>query len=190
MEYIIRCVPITLDPNTAHATLKFSEELTCVQYGSQQALPHNPERCTSRVSVLGATGFRSGKHSWTVDVSQAKDWCIGVARESINRKSTIFLSPPDGFWVIGQANGDSLYAQTTSRTTITMKQKPEKVAVELDCDKGKVIFTNAADSKVIHTFKDKFAEAVLPYFSLGLCDDKKNANKLRICPQTINVKIE
>uniref|UniRef100_A0A3P9ASK2 B30.2/SPRY domain-containing protein n=1 Tax=Maylandia zebra TaxID=106582 RepID=A0A3P9ASK2_9CICH len=167
--------PVVLDPNTAQSNLEFSEELSCVQYSSKKLLPNNPERLINRVSVLGATGFTSGKHSWTVDVGQGKDWYIGVALDSIQRKNTIFLSPAEGFWVIGLSNGDSLWAQTTPRSKLPMKEKPNRITVELDYEKGKVIFINAADSTKIHTFKDRFTEKVFPYFSPGLCEDKKKS---------------
>uniref|UniRef100_A0A3B5A2F4 Zinc-binding protein A33-like n=1 Tax=Stegastes partitus TaxID=144197 RepID=A0A3B5A2F4_9TELE len=168
MATVVKYVPITLDPNTAQSNLAFSQELSCVQYSSKQLLPDNPERCTSRVCALGANGFISGKHSWTVDVGRGTDWYIGVAQESIKRKSTIFLNPSEGFWVIGLCNGDSFWAQTSPRTKLVTKQKPERITVEVDCDKGKVVFTNAADLAVIHTFKDKFTERIFPYFSPGL----------------------
>ncbi|XP_022611830.1 zinc-binding protein A33-like [Seriola dumerili] len=190
MINIVRYVPITLDPNTAQSNLKFSEELTCVQYGSKQLIPDNPERCISRVCVLGATGFRSGKHSWTVDVGQSKDWYIGVARESIKRKSTVFLNPAEGFWVIGLSNGDSFWAQTSPRTKLMLKQKPERITVELDCDKGKVVFINAADLTTIHTFKEKFTERIFPYVSPGLYEEGKISRPLTICPLTITVDVK
>lgn len=179
-----------MDPNTAQPNLKFSEELTCVQYSTKQLLPDNPERCTSRVSVLGAAGFMSGKHSWTVDVGQGKDWYIGVAQESIKRKRTVFLNPTEGFWVIGLCNGDSFWAQTSPRTKLVLKQKPERITVELDCDKGKVVFINADDLTTIHTFKDRFTEKIFPYFSPGLYEDGKNSRPLKICPLTIKVDVE
>nr|XP_024659048.1 E3 ubiquitin-protein ligase TRIM39 [Maylandia zebra] len=168
----------------------YSEELSCVQYSSKKLLPNNPERLVSRISVLGATGFTSGKHSWTLDVGQGKDWYIGVALDSIQRKNTIFLSPAEGFWVIGLSNGDSLWAQTISRSKLPMKEKPNRITVELDYDRGKVVFINAADSTKIHTFKDKFTEKVFPYFPPGLCKDVQNASPLTICPQIIKVKVE
>ncbi|XP_039470384.1 zinc-binding protein A33-like [Oreochromis aureus] len=190
MEDIVRCVPVVLDPNTAQFNLELSEELSCVQYSSKKLLPNNTERLINRVSVLGATGFTSGKHSWTVDVGQGKDWYIGVALDSIQRKNTIFLSPAEGFWVIGLSNGDSLWAQTTPRSKLPMKEKPNRITVELDYERGKVIFINAADSTKIHTFKDKFTEKVFPYFSPGLCEDKKKSSKLKICPQVVKVQVE
>uniref|UniRef100_A0A8C5D554 Zinc-binding protein A33-like n=1 Tax=Gouania willdenowi TaxID=441366 RepID=A0A8C5D554_GOUWI len=165
--------PITLDPNTAHSNLKISPDLRSVHYSKQQPLPDNPERCTSQVCVLGAPGFTSGKHHWTVDVGQGKQWYIGVASESIKRKITTFLTPSEGFWIIGRSNGDTLCM-------------PVRVSVELDYDKGKVIFTNAADLTLLHTFKGKFKEKVFPYFSPGLLEDGENLIPLTISETPFN----
>ncbi|XP_072242039.1 zinc-binding protein A33-like [Leuresthes tenuis] len=190
MVNTIAYAPVVFDPNTAQSNLKFSHELTCVQYSSQQPLPDNPERCTSNVCVLGTTGFKSGKHSWTVEVGQGKDWYIGVARESIQRKSPVFFNPAEGFWVIGLRNGNSLWAQTSPSTNLTMKQNLDRITVELDYEKGKVVFINAENSTVIYTFKDRFTERIFPYFSPGVYKDWKNSSPLTICPQTITVDIE
>lgn len=168
----------------------FSKELTSVQYSRKQILPDNPERCTNRVCALGATGFTSGKHSWTVEVGQGKEWCIGVVQESIKRKSTVFLNPAEGFWVIALCNGDSIWAQTSPRTKLVLKQKPERITVQLDYDKGKVVFINAADLTTMHTFKDRFKERVFPYFSPGLNEDGKNSTPLTICPLTVTVDVK
>lgn len=181
--------PITLDPNTAQSNLIFSDEFTSVQYSSKQLLPDNPERCNNRMSVLGATGFTSGKHSWTVDVGQSCEWYIGVVTESIRRKSTIFLNPAEGFWVIGVCNGDTYWAQTSPRTRLVVKRKLQRITVELDYEKGKVVFLNAVGSTPIHTFKDKFTERIFPYFAPGMCELGKTSTPLRICPQTIAMHV-
>lgn len=161
-----------------------------MQYSSQQLLPDNPERCTSRVCVLGAKGFTWGKHSWTVDVGQGKNWYIGVAQESIKRKTAVFLVPTEGFWVIGRVDGDSYWAETTSRFKLVMKQKPEKITVKVDYEKGKVVFINATDLSTIHTFTDRFTEKIFPFFSPGLYDETKSSSPLKICPLNIRVKVE
>lgn len=153
-------------------------------------MPNNPERCTSRVCVLGDTGFTSGKQSWTVEVGQGRDWYIGVAQESIKRKTTVFLNPAEGFWVIGLCNGGSFWAQTSPRTKLVLKQKPEKITVKLDCDRGKVVFLNAADSTPIHMFSGRFTEKIFPFFSPGLCDEEKNSTPLTICPLTITLDVK
>ncbi|XP_057693147.1 zinc-binding protein A33-like isoform X2 [Corythoichthys intestinalis] len=189
MEHLVKYVPITLDPNTAQANLELSEELSCMQYSSQRALPDNPERCTGGVCVLGAGGFVSGKHSWTVDVSRGKDWYIGVVRESIQRKGAMSLKPSDGVWIIGGMIGDVLWAQTSPRTRLEWKQKAERITVELDYDKGKVAFINAADSKSIFTFKDKFTERIFPYFSVGIHEEGSGSFPLAICSQNITLTV-
>lgn len=160
-----------------------------MQYNSMQKLPDNPERCTNSVCVLGATGFTSGKHSWTIDVGEGKNWYIGVANESIKRKQAAFLSPSEGFWVIGLCNGDSYWAKTAESTKLVLKQKPQRITVELDYAKGKVVFINAATFTQIHTFKDKFRERIFPYFSPGMNEDGNRSHPLTICPMTITVDV-
>ncbi|KAL0968843.1 hypothetical protein UPYG_G00272610 [Umbra pygmaea] len=191
MSDIVQWVPITLDPNTAQSNLSFSEELTSVWYDSKRLLPDNTERFTSRMAVLGNTGFTCGKHSWTVEVGQTRDWYIGVARESVKRKSTVFLNPAEGFWVIGMCNGHTYWAQTSPRLRLPVKKerRPWRIRVELDYDRGKVLFLNASDSALIHMFKDKFNEKVFPYFSPGVCAEGNNSSSLAICPMTIAVEV-
>ncbi|XP_037109929.1 zinc-binding protein A33-like [Syngnathus acus] len=189
MEGLVKYAPIALDPNTAQANLEISEELTCVQYSSQRMFPDNPERCTGGVCVLGAGGFVSGKHSWTVDVSQGKDWYIGVVRESIQRKGAMSLKPSEGVWIIGGIIGEVLWAQTSPRTKLDWKCKANRITVELDYDKGKVVFINAADGKIIFIFKDKFTERIFPYFSTGIHDEGSGSFPLTVCPQTIRLAI-
>lgn len=123
-------------------------------------------------------------------MGQGKEWYIGVAAESIKRKSVVFLNPAEGFWVIGLCNGDSFWAQTSPRAKLVLKQKPERITVKLDHDKGKVVFINAADLTTIHTFSDRFTERIFPYFSPGLYQEGKNSSPLIICPQKITVGVE
>ncbi|XP_077451715.1 zinc-binding protein A33-like [Stigmatopora argus] len=189
MKHLVNYVPITLDPNTAQANLELSEELSCMKYSSQRALPDNPERCTGGVCVLGAGGFVSGKHSWTVDVSRGKDWYIGVVRESIQRKGAMPLKPSEGVWIIGGMIGDVLWAQTSPRTKLEWKQKAKRITVELDYDKGKVVFVNTADSKSIFIFKEKFTERIFPYFSVGIHEEGSGSFPLALCSQNIKLSI-
>uniref|UniRef100_A0A8C2C3M6 Uncharacterized protein n=1 Tax=Cyprinus carpio TaxID=7962 RepID=A0A8C2C3M6_CYPCA len=167
---------VNFDPNTAHPNLIISDELTTMTYGKKQQLPDNLERCTSRMAVLAANSFDSGKQRWFVEVAYSKEWYIGVARESIKRKTAVFLNPKEGFWVISN-NEESYWAQTSPRTRLTLKKTPQIITVELDYDKGKVSFSDSADGGSIYTFKDKFTERIFPYFATGI----KEGNTLRIC---------
>ncbi|KAI4875795.1 hypothetical protein NFI96_002436 [Prochilodus magdalenae] len=185
MEKEVKHCPIILDPTTAHPNLIISDELSSVCYGKKLHLPDNAERCTSRMAVLGSTGFMSGKHCWDVEVGDSKEWYIGVARESIKRKTSVFLNPSEGFWVIGLNNQDSYWAQTSPRLRLTLKKRPQRISVELDYEKGKVTFSNAADGSTIYTFKDKFTERMFPYFSPGI--HVKGQYPLKICALKVSI---
>lgn len=180
--HILFLGPLYLDPNTAQANLSLSDELTCVHYGKKHPVPSNHERCSSRMAVLAAGGFTSGKHSWDVDVGEGTNWYIGVVRESINRKDTVFLNPAEGFWVIGLCS-DTYWAQTSPRTRLSVRSKPQKITVELDYDKGKVTFLSAGDGSVMHTFREKFTGKIFPFFSPGMYEEGRSTpSPLRICP--------
>ncbi|XP_066541766.1 zinc-binding protein A33-like [Hoplias malabaricus] len=185
MEEVVKYCPITLDPNTAHSNLILSQELSSVHYGKKQSLPDNPERCSSRMAVLGSTGFISGKHIWEVEVGESQEWYLGVVRESIKRKTTVFLNPSEGFWVIGLTNGNKYWAQTSPRTRLALKKKLERVTVELDYEKGKIIFLNAADGGMVYTFKVKLTEKIFPYFSPGIQVDGEYP--LKISPLKVSI---
>ncbi|XP_056110564.1 zinc-binding protein A33-like [Rhinichthys klamathensis goyatoka] len=176
MENDVSYCSVHFDPNTAHPNLIIRDELTTISYGEKQQLPDNPDRCMGSMAVLAARGFNSGKQRWDVEVAHSKEWYVGVAQESIKRKTAVFLSPAEGFWVIAN-NEESYWAQTSPRTRLTLKKKPQVITVELDYDKGKVSFSNAADGASIYTFKEKFTERVFPYFAAGI----NKGNTLRIC---------
>lgn len=128
------------------------------------------------MAVLAASGFISGKQRWYVEVAHSKEWYVGVARVSIKRKTAVFLNPAEGFWVIAN-NEESYWAQTSPRTRLTLKKKPQVITVEMDYDRGKVSFSNTANGASIYTFKDKFTERIFPYFATGI----NEGNTLRIC---------
>ncbi|XP_035381709.1 LOW QUALITY PROTEIN: zinc-binding protein A33-like [Electrophorus electricus] len=183
----VKSCPIALDPNTAQPNMILSDEVMSVRYGKKQQLPDNPECCSSRLAVLASTDFTLGKHCWDVEVGDSQEWYIGVARESIKRKTAVFLNPAEGFWVTGLSNGETYWAQTSPRTRLALKKRPQRITVELDYEKGKVAFLNAVDGSIIYMFKDKFTERIFPYFSPGIHGDGENA--LRICPLKVSITL-
>ena len=107
-------------------------------------------------------------------------------REAIKRKSNDVMSKAEGMRVIGLCNGDKYWAQTSTRTQLSVRNRPQRILVELDYDKGRVVFFNAADLTSIHTFKDRFTERMFPYLSPGMSQSGKSCIPMRICPLTIS----
>ncbi|XP_062338540.1 zinc-binding protein A33-like [Osmerus eperlanus] len=134
-------VDVTLDPDTAHPDLILSEDGKQVRDGDiEQDLPDNPERFDRCVSVLGKQGFSSGRLYYEVQVEGKTEWDLGVARESINRKGYITPSPNNGYWAVCLRNGDQYKALAGPYVLLSLRQKPQKVGVFVDYEKGLVSF--------------------------------------------------
>uniref|UniRef100_A0A3B3CMQ3 Tripartite motif containing 35-12 n=1 Tax=Oryzias melastigma TaxID=30732 RepID=A0A3B3CMQ3_ORYME len=135
MKEKVHFSPVLLDPNTANGWLYLSDDLTSVRRGeTPQQLPDNPERNMKYASVFGSEGFRSGKHSWEVEVGDHPKWIIGVAKESVNRKGERSVSPEDGCWCLSHCNGK--YINTLCRF-LTVTKGLQKIRVHSKCYTGR-----------------------------------------------------
>ncbi|KAM9559346.1 zinc-binding protein A33 [Salvelinus alpinus] len=165
MQDVITYTPVTLDPNTADTCLSLSDDLTSLRYTEEEErLPDNPERFCYYECVLGSEGFNSGRHTWDVEVGVNSEWAVGVARETVSRKEWFPPSPERGLWTICYYGGE-YRARTASATPLVLKRRPLEVRVQLDWDRGRVIFSDASDNTLIYKFQHKFTQRVFPYFS-------------------------
>uniref|UniRef100_A0A674AWH4 B30.2/SPRY domain-containing protein n=1 Tax=Salmo trutta TaxID=8032 RepID=A0A674AWH4_SALTR len=147
-------VDVTLDPDTAQRELILSEDGKEVRYGdTQQNLPNNPKRFDPVLIVLGKEGFSSGRFYYEVTVTGKTGWSLGVARESINRKGNITLSPDSG-------------SCAPIFTPLYLREKPQKVGVFVDYEEGQVSFYDVEARSHIYSFTGyTFTEKRYPCFN-------------------------
>ncbi|GCB84677.1 hypothetical protein scyTo_0025336, partial [Scyliorhinus torazame] len=173
---------LTLNPKTANPWLILSSDLTSVKMGEQrQVLQDRPERFDRCACVLGAEGFKSGRHYWEVEVGDKTEWDLGVAKKSCDRKGRIKRMPDDGYWRLSLRGGGEYKAFTAPPTYLSLNVDPRKIGVYLDYEGGQVSFYNADDMSHLHTFTDAFVEKLYPYFCPCLNDGGKNAGLMKIC---------
>ncbi len=145
-----------LDPNTAYSCLVVSDDLTSVRRSENNPLiSDNPERFDGCPCVLGSEGFNSGTHCWDVEVKESSDWSLGVTTASNQRKGDDFFNTND--WSV-QYGWFELFG-------FSVKQKLERVRVDLDYDRGTVSFSDPVTNTHLHTFTSTFTHTLFPFFS-------------------------
>ncbi|XP_067441712.1 E3 ubiquitin-protein ligase TRIM21-like [Thunnus thynnus] len=175
-------VDVTLDPDTAYPELILSDDGKQVNCGDvMKNLPDNPERFSINPCVLGKQSFSSGRFYFEVQVKGKTKWTLGVAKESINRKGLITLSPEDGYWTIWLRY--DYIAHDDSSVRLSLKSQPQKVGVFVDYEEGLVSFYDVDAAALIYSFTGcSFTEKLYPYFSPCNSDGGKNSAPLIICP--------
>ncbi|XP_043925535.1 zinc-binding protein A33-like [Protopterus annectens] len=184
MLKLIRPVPISLtfDPETAHPSLILSKDRAAVmQISEQRPVKQHPKRFEKSVNVLSTDGFISGSHYWEVWVGTKTKWDIGVARESVNRKTKVRLTPEDGYWTLRLRDGNEYIAATSPWTSLRLRNNPRKIGVFLDYEAGRVSFYDTDGGCHLFTFYDTFSGRLYPFFSTCFSDGGRNSEPLRLC---------
>ncbi|XP_026202376.1 tripartite motif-containing protein 35-like [Anabas testudineus] len=162
MQEMVSYTPVILDPNTAHPELILSEDLTSVKHGEKQKLPENPERLDDYPALLGSEGFNSEIHSWDVEVGHSPVWALGVIAESVLTSADRFSRI---FRIVFCDGKYTAYASSGVPAVVPVTKKFQRIRVLLDCNNGKLSFTDADTDTHIHTFIHTFTERMFPYFN-------------------------
>ncbi|XP_048058129.1 nuclear factor 7, ovary-like [Megalobrama amblycephala] len=170
MQDIVQNTPVILDPNTANPCLVLSDDLTSVRNSwIDQPLPDNPERFDCYECVLGSEGFNSGTHCWDVEVKESQYWSLGVTTASNQRKGYSFFNTD--VWCVSYG--------WTPDSGFRVKQKLDRVRVNLDYDRGRVSFSDPVTNTHLHTFTHTFTRTLFPFFWCNV------SSSLRILPVSI-----
>ncbi|MEQ2200892.1 hypothetical protein XENOCAPTIV_004493 [Xenoophorus captivus] len=160
-------VDVTLDPETAHHHLIVFANGKRVSHGNLKTLPSNPKRFSVAVNVLGKQSFSSGRFYFEVSVEGKTHWTVGVARESVDRKGTIHLSPQKGYWTVGLRN-NTYKAFSVPLVNLPLLFSVQNLGVFVDYDEGLVSFYDVEAEALIYSFTDcHFTQKLHPIISPG-----------------------
>lgn len=108
-------------------------------------------------------------------------WDLGVARQSVDRKGVVTLSPEDGYWTVCLRKGREYRACAGQAELLCLRQKPRVIGVFLDFEDGTVSFYDADAKSHIYSFTDyQFSEAMFPFFNPDMSDSGANTLPLTI----------
>ncbi|XP_026182440.1 zinc finger protein RFP-like [Mastacembelus armatus] len=174
-------VDVTLDPETAHPCLYIFDNGKQVKNTNSWLFNRDATgRFSKSACVLGKQYFSVGKYYYEVQVNGKTNWSLGVAKESINRKSEIMTECPNkSLWAIWFRNGNENKALGSA---VSSFPKREKVGVFVNYEEGLVSFYDVVGVSLIYDFTCcNFQEKLYPIF--GPCDvGGKNSSPLSISP--------
>lgn len=155
LEEIKKCcaVKVTLDPYTAHPCLVVSGNgSTVCDVGRKRKIEDNSTRFDFFHFVFAKEGFSSGRFYFEVILKEQRDWEIGVARESISKKSlNLLLSPENGCWTLGSYWG-CCQANANPPVKLSLQKEPKRIGVFVDYEKGMVSFYDVDTRALIYSF--------------------------------------
>lgn len=133
--------------------------------------------------MLAQQSFSFGRFYYEVQVTGKTDWTLGVAKESVNRKGIIPLSPVNGYWAVGLRNGNEYLSLTSPVVSLSLKFRPQRVGVFVSYEEGLVSFYDVDEAVHLYSFTDCcFTEKLFPFFSPGLNHGGVNSAPLIITP--------
>ncbi|XP_056310646.1 NLR family CARD domain-containing protein 3-like [Danio aesculapii] len=163
---------LTLDPNTAHTRLIFSEEnreVKCVW--KNQSYPDHPDRFDGVYQVLCRESV-CGRCYWETDWSGYHAVYISVSYKSIRRKGR-----GDESWFGYNAQSWSLicfssrftFIHNNTETDLPVKRLSRRIGVFVDHSAGTLIFYNIYRDtmSLIHSVQTTFTEPLWPGFGLS-----------------------
>ncbi|XP_047432934.1 butyrophilin subfamily 1 member A1-like isoform X4 [Mugil cephalus] len=141
-------------------------------------VPEGP-RVTCRTAVKGSPGFTSGQHYWEVSlrysdrVDVKQSWWLGVtAAREIPNDYNFTPNTSDGFWFLSSSpdRADSFQFSTEPKVFFAFTERPSKVGVYLDYDKGEIYFYDVVEKSLIGSLAATFTGEVFPFFNPGRGD--------------------
>ncbi|XP_069838217.1 nuclear factor 7, brain-like [Dendropsophus ebraccatus] len=153
---------ILLDVKTACNYIRVSPDCRSASYVSvDQGYQERSERFN--VCQVLSTCSSSAQQYWEVDVSKAKEWIVGVAYHSIDRKTLdedAYIGFNEKSWCLENRNGLSALHNKV-RDNVTVKSPVELLGVYVDYDSGIISFYQLNDYiRHLYSFSATFTEGL------------------------------
>ncbi|XP_068102840.1 E3 ubiquitin/ISG15 ligase TRIM25-like [Hyperolius riggenbachi] len=165
---------VLLDIKTACNYIFVSDDSKSASYVQvDQGYLDGPERFQA-CQVFSMNSFTSGQSYWEVDISKAKEWIVGVAYNSMERKTVgndSYIGYNDKSW--GMEYRNTLTARHNDITVDVMVDSPiQLLGVYINMDAGLLSFYQLSDPiRHLYTFTASFTEDLHAAFYLfpGSC---------------------
>ncbi|XP_038855910.1 butyrophilin subfamily 3 member A1-like isoform X2 [Salvelinus namaycush] len=161
---------IILDEKTAHPAIRVNQEKQRAHYIKEK---DTEKRFRMHLHVFSQESFSSGRHYWEVKVkdgtTEKLSWYVGVARENVERRPIVPLTPQNGFWILSFDKEKGFHVNTDPQSPITVAELTI-VGVFLDCDRHTLSFYNVDTESLLYTFTDVKTFNYFPVFSPGQRD--------------------
>ncbi|XP_067307361.1 E3 ubiquitin/ISG15 ligase TRIM25-like [Pseudorasbora parva] len=169
-EFLQYFCELRLDPNTAHKSLKLSEDSRKVSYSYQdQQYPHHPERFDEFQYILSRDGL-CGRCYWEVECS-GNNWAVAVCYKRMRRKGNnndCRLGYNKISWRLGyyQQKFSFMHAKSQIRISAVCSSR---IGVYLDHRAGTLAFYSVSDTMtLLHRVQTTFTEPLYPaFFAVG-----------------------
>ncbi|XP_021332376.2 FSD1-like protein isoform X1 [Danio rerio] len=116
-------------------------------------------------TVLGDTSIESGQHYWEVKPQKdCKSYSVGLAYRNLGKFDQ--LGKTCTSWCIHVNNWlqNSFAAKHNNKAKNLDVPVPDSIGVYCDFDRGQLAFYNAENKQLLHMFKMKFTQPVVPAF--------------------------
>ncbi|XP_055967028.1 tripartite motif-containing protein 75-like [Sorex fumeus] len=109
---------ISLDPDTAHPSLRMSKDKKFVTWDE-----------TAQLVVLGREGFASGRHYWEVQVGAKPEWAVGMCSVAPSAQVSRPLAAPKRCWTLQLQEGDYLaMSMSAGAVPLALRDQPAAMA--------------------------------------------------------------
>ncbi|OCU02788.1 hypothetical protein XELAEV_18008558mg [Xenopus laevis] len=163
---------LLLDINTTGNHLSVSGDRKSASYSrTDQHHPQTPERFQVWPQVLSTRSFHLGRYYWEVEVSDSRNWMVGVAYPSIERGGDqSWIGTNNKSWCLYRWDNKYSVRHDMKGTQLPQVSSCRRIRISLDYEAGRLSFYELSEPiRHLHTFTATFTEPLHAAFGVGSC---------------------